>query len=167
MCQKCTTGRATLTQQVTASASALLHLKAGGVQLDDDPRRRQRAEHSARVLDVQGAAAGAWQSYLARVYHEPGGLDASLATRGRSALVLVLVDAQAFGNAKTCRNDNSSRFGKFIRIHYGDDGCITSATTQHYLLERSRLVDLVRVGVSTDPHEHLGVRVEEHDVVEA
>ena len=33
--------------------------------------------------------------------------------------------------------------------------------------ERSRLVDLVRVGVSTDPHENLGVRVEEHDVVEA
>jgi hypothetical protein len=29
------------------------------------------------------------------------------------------------------------------------------------------LVDLVRVGVSTDPHEHLGVRVEEHDVVDA
>ena len=35
---------------------------------------------SCSVLDVQGAAAGAWQSYLARVYHEPGGLDASLAT---------------------------------------------------------------------------------------
>ena len=51
---------------------------------------------------------------------------------------------EAFGNAKTIRNNNSSRFGKFIRIHYGDDGCITSATTQHYLLERSRLVEIPR-----------------------
>ena len=51
---------------------------------------------------------------------------------------------EAFGNAKTIRNNNSSRFGKFIRIHYGDDGCITSATTQHYLLERSRLVEISR-----------------------
>ena len=33
--------------------------------------------------------------------------------------------------------------------------------------ELPRLVNLVRVGVSTDPHENLGVRVEEHDVVEA
>lgn len=47
---------------------------------------------------------------------------------------------EAFGNAKTIRNDNSSRFGKFIKIFYRDDGTISGATTSHFLLEKSRIV---------------------------
>uniref|UniRef100_A0A7S0ZVD5 Myosin motor domain-containing protein n=1 Tax=Noctiluca scintillans TaxID=2966 RepID=A0A7S0ZVD5_NOCSC len=47
---------------------------------------------------------------------------------------------EAFGNAKTIRNDNSSRFGKFTEIEFTSTGKLNSAQMRNYLLEKSRIV---------------------------
>ncbi|KAJ2467892.1 Myosin type-2 heavy chain 1 [Coemansia sp. RSA 2322] len=51
---------------------------------------------------------------------------------------------ESFGNAKTTRNDNSSRFGKFLEIRFSERHAIEAAYIRTYLLERSRVVDQPR-----------------------
>lgn len=58
---------------------------------------------------------------------------------------------EAFGNAKTIRNDNSSRFGKFVELQFNKQGRISGAAVRTYLLERSRVVQL------TDPERNYHV----------
>lgn len=60
--------------------------------------------------------------------------------RIEECVVLSNLILESFGNAKTSRNDNSSRFGKYIQIHYNGDGRMAGVSIRHFLLEKTRLV---------------------------
>ncbi|KJP90293.1 hypothetical protein AK88_00141 [Plasmodium fragile] len=49
---------------------------------------------------------------------------------------------ESFGNAKTIKNDNSSRFGKLMKLNYDENGMLRSASIETYLLAKSRVVDV-------------------------
>jgi myosin protein heavy chain len=75
----------------------------------------------------------------------PGSHSFSLTAKGRLGLLeRQILQAnpilEAFGNAQTQRNNNSSRFGKFVRISFAPDGSIAGANIDWYLLEKSRVV---------------------------
>ncbi|KAI8441581.1 hypothetical protein MSG28_015160 [Choristoneura fumiferana] len=86
---------------------------------------REKRDQSIIVSGESGAGKTVSAKYAMRYFAAVGG-NAS--------------ETQAIGNAKTTRNDNSSRFGKFIEIHFDDQYRISGASMRTYLLEKSRVV---------------------------
>merc|ERR1712108_90028 len=79
-------------------------------------------------------------AYLAQVAASPkkSGKDAKKVSL-EDQIVATNPILESYGNAKTSRNDNSSRFGKFIRIHFNAAGKLAGCDIESYLLEKSRI----------------------------
>merc|ERR1711997_891537 len=76
-------------------------------------------------------------SYLALVASSGGKQEKKVALEDQ--IVATNPILESYGNAKTSRNDNSSRFGKFIRIHFNGAGKLAGCDIESYLLEKSRI----------------------------
>merc|ERR1719163_345060 len=82
-------------------------------------------------------------TYLAMVAAPPGGPKKEDAKKVSLEDQIVATNPilESYGNAKTARNDNSSRFGKFIRIHFTASGKLCGCDIVSYLLEKSRITE--------------------------
>jgi myosin heavy subunit len=82
--------------------------------------------------------------YLARVQRQAGNVSSNGTASQHHKLEDRVLSCnpllESFGNARTLRNDNSSRFGKFIQIQFGSSGRIVGARIENYLLEKTRIV---------------------------
>merc|ERR1712240_385716 len=80
-------------------------------------------------------------TYLAMVATGAGGKQVEKKVSLEDQIVATNPILESYGNAKTARNDNSSRFGKFIRIHFTASGKLCGCDIVSYLLEKSRITE--------------------------
>ncbi|KAJ1642718.1 Myosin type-2 heavy chain 1 [Coemansia asiatica] len=111
---------------------------------------RDKKNQTIIVSGESGAGKTMSAKYIMRYFasaHEDGALargkgqgSSSAISRVEEQILATNPVLESFGNAKTTRNDNSSRFGKFLEIRFNERHAIEAAFIRTYLLERSRLV---------------------------
>ncbi|XP_076679324.1 dilute class unconventional myosin isoform X6 [Andrena cerasifolii] len=99
---------------------------------------REGHDQSIIVSGESGAGKTVSAKYTMRYFATVGG--STTETQVEKKVLASLPIMEAIGNAKTTRNDNSSRFGKFIEIQFNKHYHITGASMRTYLLEKSRVV---------------------------
>ena len=115
-----------------------------------DPPDCSSTDQSILVSGESGAGKTETTKIIMRYLAEIGKLPCQASGRGPNVVSIeekVLQSnpiLEAFGNARTIRNDNSSRFGKFIQVQFNDHYYLVGASIQTYLLEKVRLVFQVR-----------------------
>lgn len=102
----------------------------------------KRNSHSQSIIVSGESGAGKTEStkYILRYICESfGGTQAGSAIQIEQLILEANPLLEAFGNAKTARNNNSSRFGKFIEIYMNKKFSVAGGHISHYLLEKSRI----------------------------
>nr|CAB3467583.1 unnamed protein product [Digitaria exilis] len=102
-------------------------------------------EHKSNAILVSGESGAGKTETTKMLMRYLAYLGGRAATEGRTVEQQVLESnpvLEAFGNAKTVRNNNSSRFGKFVEIQFDKHGRISGAAIRTYLLERSRVCQI-------------------------
>ncbi|XP_011153865.1 unconventional myosin-Va isoform X2 [Harpegnathos saltator] len=99
---------------------------------------RENHDQSIIVSGESGAGKTVSAKYTMRYFATVGG--SATETQVEKKVLASSPIMEAIGNAKTTRNDNSSRFGKFIEIQFNRNYHITGASMRTYLLEKSRVV---------------------------
>eukprot|EP00210_Caulerpa_lentillifera_P001139 g1097.t1 len=106
--------------------------------------RKEQRSQSVLVSGESGAGKTETSKLLMRYLAFMGGFDQSEAPPGTRSVEQQILESnpllETFGNAKTVRNNNSSRFGKFVELQFDKAGHICGAAIRTYLLERSRVV---------------------------
>ncbi|KAF1785541.1 GAF domain-like [Phytophthora cactorum] len=114
--------------QVAGEAYKAMMLGLNGVMSDQ----------SILVSGESGSGKTESTKFLMEYLAQAGANNLAASVAGKSPRTNILLES--FGNARTLRNDNSSRFGKFIKLHFTSGGRLTGASIQTYLLEKVRLV---------------------------
>lgn len=115
--------------------------------------RRSRASQAVVISGESGAGKTEYPKHILRYLTGTGNMGGSGGTvvpesgekkDGGAAVEHKILDSnpvlEAFGNAKTARNNNSSRFGKYFEVEFDNAGKVIGGNMQTYLLEKSRVV---------------------------
>ncbi|VDM06889.1 unnamed protein product [Wuchereria bancrofti] len=108
------------------------------IAADNAYRNMKRTRHCQSIIISGESGAGKTESqkYILRYLCKSWG---STAGPIEQRLLETNPILEAFGNAKTLRNNNSSRFGKFVEIHFNEKNSVCGGFISHYLLEKSRI----------------------------